>query len=181
MKEERFDDFPIYEIQDDWPLINQCDISAQGRHERCVLETYDTRADHDDLFRQTNQVGKVVCIHNALVVNWDVWAVSGSPCVALARGRASPRPWRLRGSRAKGVLSSSEGLAPDARAFLRCDCPFALVLQQVRGMAFDHLRGGRFSGIRHPGRTDSRRTHVIAPFILKCFEWKPEHLTLAVQ
>jgi hypothetical protein len=29
-------------------------------------------------------------------------------------------------------------------------------------MAFDHLRGGRFSGIRHPGRTDSRRTHVTA-------------------
>src|SRR2546429_10000190 len=78
MEEERFDDFPIYELQDDWPLINQRDIGTQGRHEGCVLETYDTGANHDDLFRQTNQVGKVVCIDNAVVVKGDAWAVSGS-------------------------------------------------------------------------------------------------------
>jgi hypothetical protein len=51
MVEERFDDFPIYELGSDWPLIDQCDISAQSRHEGCVLETYDTGADNDDFFR----------------------------------------------------------------------------------------------------------------------------------
>jgi len=41
MVEQRFDDFPIYELQDDWSLIDQCDISAQGRHERCEQYTRD--------------------------------------------------------------------------------------------------------------------------------------------
>jgi len=59
------------------------------------------------------------------------------------------------------------------------DGRFSWFLSVLDGL--DHLRGGRFSGIRHPGRTDSRRTHVIAPFILKCFQWKFEHLTLAAQ
>jgi hypothetical protein len=30
---ERLDDFPIHELKNRWTLIDQCDISAQGRHE----------------------------------------------------------------------------------------------------------------------------------------------------
>jgi len=52
-------------------------------------------------------------------------------------------------------------VAPDPRAFVGSGWPFALVVQQVRGMSSDHLRGGQFSGIRRRGRTDSRRSHVI--------------------
>ncbi len=51
MVQERFDDFAIYKLEDAWPLIDQRDTRAQGRHERCVLEAYDTGADHNDFFR----------------------------------------------------------------------------------------------------------------------------------
>src|SRR5260370_40727196 len=75
MVEQRFDDFPIYEFQNDWPLVDQCDISAQGRHERRVFETYDTCADHNDFFWHATQAREVVCIHNTMIIKGNLWAV----------------------------------------------------------------------------------------------------------
>jgi hypothetical protein len=51
MIEERFDDFPIDELQDGGPLIDQSDIRPQGRHEGCVFETHDTGTGNNDFFR----------------------------------------------------------------------------------------------------------------------------------
>ena len=78
MVEERFDDFPIYELKNYLPLVNQSNIGTQGSHEGCVLEANHSGPHHDDLFRQTTQVAKVICVHNVMVVKGNLRAVRGS-------------------------------------------------------------------------------------------------------
>jgi hypothetical protein len=74
---QRFDDLPIYEVEYDWPLVDQCNLGTQSRHERCVLEAHHAGAYDDDLFRETVQLGKVIGIHDATIVKGNVGAVRG--------------------------------------------------------------------------------------------------------
>ena len=78
MVRQRFDDLPVYEVEYGWPLVDQGNLGTQSRHERRVLEAHHTGAYDDDLFRKAIQVSKVIRIHNAMVVEGNVWAVSRS-------------------------------------------------------------------------------------------------------
>src|ERR1700732_582827 len=75
---ERFDNLPIYKLQKDWPLVDQRNIGSQCSHKGCVLEAHHPGSHDDDLFRKTNQGGKMVCIHNWMVVKRNRSAVRGS-------------------------------------------------------------------------------------------------------
>ena len=69
---QRFDDLPIHELQNGGPLVDQRDIGTQCSHKGGVLEAHHAGADNDDFFRKTTQVGKVICIHNAVVVKGNL-------------------------------------------------------------------------------------------------------------
>ena len=47
--------------------------------------TYHAGSHHDDFFRKSTQVGKVICVHNATIIKRNVWACAG--CVPAAYRR----------------------------------------------------------------------------------------------
>src|SRR5438034_7209207 len=74
---QRFDDLPIHEIQNNRPLVDQRNFGTESSHKGCVLEAYDASPHYDDFFRQATQIAKVIGIHNAMVVKWNVRSVRG--------------------------------------------------------------------------------------------------------
>ena len=75
---ESVHDFAIHEIEDQRALVDQGYFSADGGHERGVLEAHDARAHHDDFARQTADASELVRINDAFAVEGNIGAASGA-------------------------------------------------------------------------------------------------------
>ena len=69
---------PDVKLQDGWPLVDHGNISTQCSQKGCVLKAYHAGAHDDDFLREPTQLGKVVCVHDAMIVKRNFRVVSGS-------------------------------------------------------------------------------------------------------